>query len=64
MCVVMGGTVYTVGRHACVCACVRVRVHSIQVLGQYIRIHLYVHIYVHTVYIYTVCTYIHITHWQ
>ena len=38
MCVVMGGTVCTVGRHACVCG----HVHSIQVLSQGIRIHLYV----------------------
>ena len=43
-----------IGGHVCMC----VRVHSIQVLSQYIRIHLYVHTYVHTVYIYTVCTYV------
>ena len=53
LCVVMGGTVCTVGRHVYVC----VHVHSIQVLGQYIHIHLYVQYipmqYVHTYVRYT-----------
>ena len=42
MCVVMGGTVCTVGRHVCTC----VRVHSIQVLSQYIYV--YIYMYIHT----------------
>ena len=46
VCVVMGGTVCTVGRHVCTC----VRVHSIQVLSQYIYVYIYMYIYtyVHT----------------